>query len=181
MNHDAEELILSIARERDREAFARLFDSFAPRLKNYLVRQGARPAEAEEFVQEAMVAVWRKAEQFDPARASAATWIFRIARNLRLDAVRRDRLSDAWRPDLSDAPDPPETPEGLTAAGQRDARVRLALAGLPPEQLDVLRMSFFHDRPHAEIAEALRLPLGTVKSRIRLALQRLRASLEEEA
>jgi len=178
--HGPDDLILRIARERDRTAFTALFESFAPRLKGYLLRQGARPAEAEELVQEAMVAVWRKAELFDPSRASAATWIFRIARNLRLDAARRDRHADAYQPDLSEEPEPPRTPEGIEAARQRDALVRTALAELPPEQLEVLRMSFFHDRPHAEIAQALRLPLGTVKSRIRLALQRLRASLEGE-
>jgi len=181
MTRGPDDLILLIAIERDRAAFTTLFESFAPRLKSYLMRQGARPAEAEELVQEAMVAVWRKAELFDPCRASAATWIFRIARNLRLDAARRDRHADAYQPDLSDAPESPPTPEGLAAERQQEANVRSALADLPPEQLEVLRMSFFHDRPHAEIAQALRLPLGTVKSRIRLALQRLRASLEGDA
>jgi RNA polymerase sigma-70 factor (ECF subfamily) len=181
MTRSSDDLILLVAREQDRAAFSALFESFAPRLKGYLVRQGARPAEAEELVQEAMVAVWRKAALFDPSRASAATWIFRIARNLRIDAARRDRHADAYQPDLSEAPDPPSTPEGLAAARQQDARVHVALAGLPADQREVLRMSFFHDRPHAEIAQELRLPLGTVKSRIRLALQRLRASLDGEA
>ena len=181
MNPGPDELIILIARNQDRIAFATLFQSFAPRLKSYLLRQGARPVEAEELAQEAMITIWRKAALFDPARASAATWMFRIARNLRLDAARRDRHASAYWADLSEEPAPPSTPEFLEAARQRDAHVRGEVAKLPAEQLEVLRLSFFQDQPHAQIAEALRLPLGTVKSRIRLALQRLRGSLEAES
>jgi RNA polymerase sigma-70 factor (ECF subfamily) len=177
---DAESLILAVARDRDRGAFASLFESFAPRLKSYLMRQGALPAEAEELAQEALVTVWRKAALFDPGRASAATWIFRIARNLRLDGLRHNRHADTYRPDLSEEPDPPDTPEALQLTRQRDERVRAAVATLSPDQLQVLRLAFFQDRAHSDIAEALQLPLGTVKSRIRLALQRLRAALEVE-
>lgn len=173
--HDA--LLLSVARRRDRDAFAALFEHFAPRLKGYLVRLGAPPAQAEELAQDAMVSVWRKADQFDPGRSSAATWIFRIARNLRLDLARRDQVMAGFEPDMADAP---ETPEGATLARQRDERIRTALAGLSQEQVQVLRLSFFQDRPHSEIAGQLNLPLGTVKSRIRLALQRLRTALEGE-
>lgn len=176
--HDA--LLLAVARRRDRDAFAALFEHFAPRLKGYLVRLGAPPAQAEELAQDAMVAVWRKAEQFDPARSSAATWIFRIARNLRVDLARRDQVRAGFEPDLADAPEPPETPEFAALTRQRDERIRAALSGLSQDQVQVLRLSFFQDRPHSEIADALGLPLGTVKSRIRLALQRLRAALEGE-
>ncbi|MCR5878907.1 sigma-70 family RNA polymerase sigma factor [Phenylobacterium sp. J367] len=177
----ADGLILAIAQRRDREAFAALFEHFAPRVKGYLIRLGVPAAQAEELAQDALVAVWRKAELFDPARASASTWIFRIARNLRLDAGRRDRTAAAFEPDLSDAPDPPETPEATALTRQREERVRRALAELTPDQVKVLRLSFFQDCPHSEIAETLGLPLGTVKSRIRLALARLRAELEGEA
>lgn len=173
-------LIVAVALQRDRDAFAALFDHFAPRLKGYLIRLGASPAQAEELAQDAMVSVWRKAELFDPSRASAATWIFRIARNLRLDAVRRDRLQAAYEPDISEAPEPQQTPEGATLSRQRDERVRVALLTLSQDQVQVLRLSFFQDRPHSEIADELELPLGTVKSRIRNALQRLRAALEGE-
>jgi RNA polymerase sigma-70 factor (ECF subfamily) len=173
-------LILAVALHGDRDAFAALFEHFAPRLKGYLIRLGAPPAQAEELAQEAMVSVWRKAGQFDPTRSSAATWIFRIARNLRVDLARRDRLQAGFEPDLTDAPDDPETPEGATVARQRDERVRAALAGLTADQVQVLRLSFFQDRPHSEIADELDLPLGTVKSRIRNALLRLRAALEGE-
>jgi len=173
-------LILAVARHRDRDAFAALFEYFAPRLKSYLIRMGAPAAQAEELAQEAMVSVWRKAALFDPERASAATWIFRIARNLRFDAARRDQLLASFEPGLDDAPEAPQTPEAAELERQRDERVRTALSNLSPEQLQVLRLSFFQDRPHTEIADELDLPLGTVKSRIRLALQKLRAALEGE-
>lgn len=176
----ADSLILAIARDGDRAAFVSLFHQFAPRLKGYLIRLGAPAAQADELAQEALVMVWRKAHLFDPDRASAATWLFRITRNLRLDAARRDRSAAAFEPDLTDAPDSPQTPEGLALGRQRDERVRSALAHLPQDQREVLRLSFFQDRPHAEIAELLGLPLGTVKSRIRLALQRLRSTLGGE-
>jgi RNA polymerase sigma-70 factor (ECF subfamily) len=174
----ADALIRAIAERRDREAFVALFQEFAPRLKSYMIRLGAPATQADELAQETLVAVWRKAHLFDPARASAATWIFRIARNLRLDAGRRDRSAASYEHDLTDSPEPPETPEGAAVARQRRERVRQALILLPPDQLDVLQLSFFQDFPHAEIAERLRLPLGTVKSRIRLALSRLRGALE---
>lgn len=176
----ADARIVAIARDGDREAFVALFQQFAPRLKSYLIRMGAPPALAEELAQEAMVTVWRKAHLFDPSRASASTWIFRIARNLRLDLARRERTAGGFEPDLTDAPDPPQTPEGAELLRQRDEQVRRALTQLSAEQLHVLQLSFFEDRPHAQIAEALGLPLGTVKSRIRLALGRLRGALEGE-
>lgn len=176
----ADALVLAIAEHRDRDAFAALFEHFAPRVKNYLMRLGTPSLEAEELAQEALVTVWRKAAQFDAGRASAGTWIFRIARNLRLDAVRRDRRSASYEPDPTETLDPPETPEAIQVNRQRDLRVHLAMAGLSVEQVEVLRLSFFQDCPHAEIAETLGLPLGTVKSRIRLALQRLREALEAQ-
>lgn len=177
----ADTLLLAIGRDQDRAAFVDLFEQYAPRVKSYLMRLGAPASEADELAQEAFVSVWRKARLFDPGRASAATWIFRIARNLRIDALRRDRTAGRFEPDLSDAPEPAETPEAAALGRQRDERIGVALASLPAEQLEVLRLSFFQDRPHGEIAEALGLPLGTVKSRIRLALARLRAALEDEA
>lgn len=177
---DADELVLAIAQTRDRAAFADLFNAFAPKVKGYLMRQGLPGTEAEELAQETMVTVWRKAELFDPARAAASTWIFRIARNLRIDALRREGRAAAYRLDLTDEPDAPETPEAGHLARQRDARLRAELSRLPASQIEVLRLAFFQDRPHSEIAEALGLPLGTVKSRIRLALDRLRRALEGE-
>jgi len=168
-------LIGRIAAGADRAAFAELFRHFAPRVKSYGLKLGATAAAAEELAQDTLLAVWRKAGQFDPARASASTWIFTIARNLRIDALRRERPAPA----PEDGADPSPLADALLAGAEADVRVRRALGALPPEQLQVIQLSFFSDAPHAAIAESLGLPLGTVKSRLRLAMTRLRALLED--
>lgn len=173
-------LIVAIARNGDRRAFAALFGYFAPRVKSYMLRLGAAPEAAEELAQETLLSVWRKAALFDPSRAGASTWIFAIARNLRIDAIRRER-----RPKIED--DPTDTPEAepgadtLVESVERDARLRDAIATLPADQAEVVRLSYFQDKPHSEIARDLDLPLGTVKSRLRLALQRLRGQVGDLA
>ena len=172
-------LIQAVARDRDREAFAALFDHFAPRLKAYLMRAGAAPAAADDFAQDAMLTVWRKAELFDPARARAATWIFTIARNRRIDALRRDaRPLPAPEISLASSPEP-ERPDELLEARQDEGRVRAALRSLKPDQIEVIQMAFFQDLTHAEVAQSLALPLGTVKSRIRNAMIKLRDLLDQ--
>lgn len=169
--------LLAIAARGDRQAFAALFQQFAPRVRVYLVRSGCEPGLADELVQEAMLAVWRKAGQFDPGRAGAAAWIFAIARNLRIDALRR-RRAPTVAADLVDPPSEEPGPDEQLAGAQAAAQLRIALAELPPEQIEVIQAAYFADRPHSEIAALLGLPLGTVKSRLRLALQRLRAQFE---
>lgn len=172
-------LILAIAERADRAAFARLFEKYAPRVKSYLLRQGAPAETAEELAQETLLTVWRKAALFDPARAGASTWIFTIARNRRLDVLRRERRP-VIEPGAEEAADEP-LPDALLAAAQRDARLRAAVAALPPDQAEAVRLAYFQDKPHAEIAQELGLPLGTVKSRLRLALARLRAAADIDA
>jgi RNA polymerase sigma-70 factor (ECF subfamily) len=171
--------IVAIAEDRSREGFALLFARFAPRVKSYLLKLGAKPEQAEELAQETLLSVWRKAAYYDPSRASASTWIFTIARNLRIDAIRRERHPD----DLADEPEliPAETtrPDDAVSTGQREDKLRVALKTLPPEQAEVVALSFFHDKAHAEISADLGVPLGTVKSRLRLAMIRLRAQLED--
>lgn len=174
-------LIAAVARTRDRAAFARLFRQFAPRIKTMMLRMGASQEQAEELAQEALLAVWRKAHLFNPQGASASGWIFRIAHNLRIDAARRARRLDAAGTDPTNEPAAVAPPDGILATAQIEARVRRAVAQLSPEQLQVITLSFFESRPHAEIAEALELPLGTVKSRLRLAFRRLRTLLDEVA
>jgi RNA polymerase sigma-70 factor (ECF subfamily) len=134
-------------------------------------------AQAEELAQETMLTAWRRAAQFDPASGGAAAWIFTIARNLRVDVARRDRLVP-WLEVMADEPPPPAADATIESL-QHGERVRAALASLPPEQAEVVRLSFFDDRPHAEIERALGIPLGTVKSRLRLAMTRLRALLDD--
>ncbi len=174
---DWSECILAIAARRDRRLFADLFLHFGPRLNGFFQRLGVTPGVAEDLVQETMLTVWRKAGQFDPERASASTWIFTVARNLRIDLKRRER-DPAPLAELYDGPEEPLPSETLLAA-ERDQRVRQAMASLPAEQMDVIRLSFFEDRPHGEIATLLQIPLGTVKSRMRLAMARLRVLVEE--
>jgi RNA polymerase sigma-70 factor (ECF subfamily) len=174
------DMIDAIAAHADRDAFAALFNHFAPRVKSYMLRLGAEPQLAEELAQETMLAVWRKAAAFDRAKAAPSTWIFTIARNMRIDAARRGRRGEPFE-DPSETPDAEPTPEAVLAAAQSEGRVRQALGALSPEQAEVVRLSFFSDKPHSEIAEALKLPLGTVKSRLRLAMGRLRDLLGDLA
>lgn len=171
--------LLLIRDAQDQAAFAALFRHFAPRIKSYLIRCGGTPGQAEEAMQEAMATVWRKANLFDPAKASAATWIFRIARNKQLDAIRKQR-----RPEPEDLPwGETQSPDPAAEFGlaQEQERLRLAVDALPPKQREMVEKAFYSDLSHSEIAEVTRLPLGTIKSRIRLALQRLRHDLEPDA
>ena len=171
-------LIQAIATSRDRTAFTTLFQQFAPRIKAYFVRLGLDNASADEATQEVLLTVWRKAAQFDPRRASAATWMFTIARNLRIDMARREHPYAAVDP--SDVREPEPAPEQMLAFADLCGQVAAALATLPPEQADVIRLAFYDDRPHAEIERALGIPLGTVKSRLRLAAARLRRVLDPD-
>lgn len=175
-------LIEAVAMRRDREAFARLFEHFAPRLKAWLMKSGAAPAAAEDFAQDAMLTVWRKADLYDPRKARAATWIFTIARNRRLDMLRRDARA-LPTPEIELAAHEVMRPDDILTIVDDARRVRDALSQLKPDQVEVLRLAFFLENPHSEIAQHLNLPLGTVKSRIRNAMIKLRTILEpsEEA
>lgn len=174
-------LVAAVAREQDRNAFARLFGYFAPRVKSFLMRSGLADSAAEEVTQEVMIAVWRKASYFDPAKAGASTWVFTIARNQRIDRLRRTRSRTAVNVvDPSDELDAPPSGEDITILAEREEGVRKALASLPAEQSAIVRLSFFAEKPHAEIARELGIPLGTVKSRVRLALARLRTLLDSD-
>ena len=174
---DWSDCIVAIAKTRDRQRFAGLFLHFGPRLKSFFLRLGVTPGVAEDLMQETMLLVWRKAERFDPTRAGASTWIFTVARNLRIDLKRRERDPNLLAELYDGAAEPTPSDHMLTA--ERDVRVRQALAALSPEQLEVIRLSFYEDRPHGEIASILDIPLGTVKSRVRLAMARLRALVED--
>ena len=172
--------IAAIAADGDKEAFAALFSHFAPRVKTYLLRLGAGPAVADDLAQETLLTVWRKAGSFDPAKASASTWIFTIARNLRIDVIRRERHPEVDADEALETPDNSPLPDENLAHVQREEHIRAALAVLPAEQAEVIRLSFFEDKPHSEIERTLGIPLGTVKSRLRLAMTRLRAALGED-
>lgn len=170
----------AVAHAGDREAFGLLFAHFAPRIKSYLLRAGTDDALAEDLAQETMVLVWRKAALFDAAHAGASTWVFTIARNLRVDRFRRQGGAGALQMDDVDldglAHGAPE-PAAQLHAQRMERHVQAALRQLPAEQAMVLQLSYYEDQPHARIAERLGIPLGTVKSRVRLAVAHLRRLL----
>ena len=172
-------LLTKVGRDKDKTAFATLFSYFAPRLKSFLLRLGTDMSTAEELAQEAMIMVWRRAETFDPKQAGASTWIFTIARNKRIDRLRRDGrpLPDMLDPAMM--PDQPETGLEAVNRGEEEDKLRQAMKKLPEEQAKMIFAAYYEEKSHREIAEESGLPLGTVKSRIRLALTRLRAHLDE--
>ena len=167
--------------EGDREAFRSLFEHFAPRVKGLMLKAGASSDDAEEIAQETLLAVWRKAAQFDPVSAGASAWIYTIARNLRIDQVRRAARTGTGdhKAELDYLVDPAEPADDLMARNDEAGRIASALSSLSEEQSMAIRLSFIEERPHPEIADVLGIPLGTVKSRIRLAMNRLRALLDE--
>jgi RNA polymerase sigma factor (sigma-70 family) len=170
------ECIKRIRDAQDREAFALLFRHFAPRVKAFLMRSGADATLAEECAQEVMATVWQKAHLYDPTRASAATWIFTIARNRKIDAVRKTR-----RPEPEDLPWGPEAEpdqEESLALQQESEKLEAAIGALPDKQRELIEKAYFGDLSHSEIAAETGLPLGTIKSRIRLALDRLRHEMK---
>lgn len=161
---------------KDRAAFAELFGYFAPRVKSFLMKSGASPELAEECTQEVMATLWNKAHLFDPAKASVSTWIFTIARNRKIDMLRKQR-----RPEPEDLPWGPESePDQVEVMGlqQETEQLGRALATLPVEQRRLIEKAYFGDLSHSEIAAETGLPLGTIKSRIRLALERLRHAMK---
>jgi RNA polymerase sigma factor (sigma-70 family) len=165
-------LVMAVRDRADTAAFARLFRHFAPRVKAFLRKSGATEALAEECAQDVMATLWQKAHLFDPTRASVATWVFTIARNRRIDALRKSR-----RPEPEDLPWGPEAePDQADALEMQQESRRLgeALAQLPEKQRALIERAYFGDLSHTEIAAETGLPLGTIKSRIRLALERLR-------
>jgi RNA polymerase sigma-70 factor (ECF subfamily) len=176
---DPNGLLLRIAEKQDRAALAALFNLFGPRIKSMMLKLGASDALAEDLVQETFLSVWRKAALFSSQRGAASTWIFTIARNLRIDQLRRQ--SNKPYEDLSAMEVASDAPTGSFLVEQHQVidRVTAALGTLSPEQQEVVRLSFIHDLPHAEIAAKIGIPLGTVKSRLRLAYERLRPMLED--
>lgn len=172
-------LIKAVAEDGDRRAFASLFDHFAPRLKGYLRRLGADEPTAEDLVQDVMLTVWRQARQYDAAQAGVATWLFTIARNRRIDAFRRENRPEFDPHDPALVPEADPSADAVLETAQSSRRVADALSELPPEQADLIRLAYFEDKSHSAIAQELELPLGTVKSRVRLALAKLRVNVKD--
>jgi RNA polymerase sigma-70 factor, ECF subfamily len=173
------ELLQRVAERGDSEAFQLLFQSYAPRVKSYMMRQGADANTAEELAQETLLTVWRKAALYSGEKGSATTWIFTIARNLRIDKLRREFT---WQelPEGHDEKASDDTPpDEVVSERERKLRVQAALATLPSDQHEVVSLSYLEGLSHSEIADRLNLPLGTVKSRMRLAYQKIRETVED--
>jgi len=179
-----EELLLllqQVADSQDKQAFASLFRFYAPRLKSFLLKQGFSEIESEDLIQETMFNLWRKAGSFDATKAGVSTWVFTIARNCGIDRRRRTlRTAAAPVEEDTEQADPDPSAEERIIVREDEAAVRAALGRLPAEQAAVIQLSFFAENPQAEIARSLGIPLGTVKSRVRLALQRLRQIMEDK-
>jgi RNA polymerase sigma-70 factor, ECF subfamily len=171
----------AIVERRDQNSFTALFDYYAPRVKAYLKRLGASDTLADDLAQEVMLTVWRKADTYDPAKAGVGTWVFTIARNLRIDAIRRDRHPELDPDDPLLVPDPAPLPDRVAETAQEESDVREALRDLPADQAQVINLAFFEGKSHGEIAAELAIPLGTVKSRLRLAFRRVRGRLGAHA
>jgi RNA polymerase sigma-70 factor (ECF subfamily) len=168
------DLLKRIAEGRDAEAFQRLYQTYAPRVRSYMMRLGANAATAEELAQETLLAVWRKAALYSSEKGNATTWIFTIARNLRIDRLRRETVWQELPDDHEQQPSDDPAPDQTVADREIQARVQAVLATLPAEQHEVVSLAYLDGLSHSEIAERLDLPLGTVKSRMRLAYQKIR-------
>lgn len=174
-NGDWPALMVRVRDDKDKEAFAALFRHFAPRVKAFLMKSGTSDTLAEECVQDVMATLWQKAHLYDPTRANASTWIYTIARNRKIDALRKQR-----RPEPEDLPWGPESEPDqadVVSLQQETEKLAEALKALPQKQRTLIERAYFGDLTHSEIAEETGLPLGTIKSRIRLALDKLRHAM----
>lgn len=168
--------VIRIRDHRDQAAFAEVFAHFAPRVKAFLMRSGADAAMAEECTQDVMATLWQKSHLFDPSRASVSTWIYTIARNKKIDQLRKSRRPEPE--ELSWGPEEEPDQADVLALQEESEQLGKAIAALPEKQRDLIEKAYFGDLTHNEIALATGLPLGTIKSRIRLALERLRHAMK---
>jgi len=173
------DLLQQVAIHRDVDAFRQLYQAYAPRVKSYMIRQGADANTAEELAQETLLTVWRKAALYSGEKGSATTWIFTIARNLRIDRLRREVLWQELPEGHDETASSDILPDEAVSEAERRGRVQRAMSTLPEDQLEVVNLSYIDGLSHSEIAEKLDLPLGTVKSRMRLAYQKIREAVED--
>ncbi len=173
------DLLRRVAERADPAAFRELYETFGPRVKAYMMRKGADAGTAEDLAQETLLTVWRKAALYADDKGSMTTWVFAIARNLRIDRLRREvpwQELPEWR--LAE-PSDEARPDEAFAEKQRQLRVQAALAELPQDQREVVALAYVEGLSHSEIAARMGLPLGTVKSRMRIAYQKVRVALED--
>ena len=180
LNEEVNELVRCVQATQDKQAFTKLYHHYAPRIYSFLVKNKAASEEAEEIAQEALMTLWQKSHLFDPEKSSLSTWLFRVARNKRIDRLRRKILSDSDKKDPSLFPEAEKTADQKIESIQWEAKMRAAIKSLPPEQSLLIKMAFFEGKTHSQISNELSLSLGTVKSRIRLAFSKLRVQVEKD-
>lgn len=170
-----------IAKDRDAKALSALFDIYTPKLKGWLMARGAGDATAEDVVQDVMLKVWTGAHMFDPAKASFATWVYRMTRNRWIDHQRKHGRVDVRDPELMKTIADDEVPsaEAGYMEQQETSWLQEEIARLTPSQQTAIRMAYMEFKTHKEISEETGLPLGTVKTRIRSAMQALKANMGE--
>ncbi|WP_299179505.1 sigma-70 family RNA polymerase sigma factor [uncultured Neptuniibacter sp.] len=171
MKNNWSDLLVQLAERRDKQIYIAIFRHFAPKIKAYIARLGLVESTAEELMQETMLAVWRKAHMYNRSKAAASTWIYTLARNLSIDWMRKQKYPEygleAWH----------EEPDEERNSGEDEVtadRLQKAISQLPEKQAQVIYMSFFEGRSHTDISDRLGIPLGSVKSRLRLASEKLK-------
>lgn len=172
-------LLVKVGEIQDKASFAELFEYFAPRVKAYMFKMGCSDSMAEEMAQRTMLQIWNKAKLYDPVKAAASTWIFRVARNLYIDEVRRETRFDYNDHDFALIPDTSDDPEISAQKNQSGVIIREALSELSEDQNEIINLSFYQGLSHSKISEKLNIPLGTVKSRVRLAFKNLKEKVGE--
>ncbi|PHO03511.1 RNA polymerase subunit sigma [Rhodobacteraceae bacterium 4F10] len=168
--------LIAVRDRQDRQAFVKLFDHFAPRLKGMFIKSGLSAARAEDIIQDTMLNVWRKAHLFDPHRAQATSWIYRIARNRHIDVLRRENRPLPEELKIEDQP--AEDASQIVALEMETEKLRSALMRLRPEQRELVEKAYLGELSHSDIQAETGLPLGTIKSRIRLGMERLRHEMK---
>lgn len=172
------DLLKRVADEADEVAFRELYQAYGPRVKAYMMRRGADSATAEDLAQETLLTVWRRAALYSAEKGNVTTWIFTIARNLRIDRLRREVVWQELPEELEQQASTEPGPEDAYAGRQLDTAVRGALDALPEDQRQVVVLAYIDGLSHSEIAARLGVPIGTVKSRMRIAYQKVRDALE---
>ena len=175
---DLGNFLKDIGENQDKLAFSNIFKYFAPRLKSYFVKIGCTETQAEEIIQEVMIAVWTKSNTYDREKSSVSTWIYTIAKNKRIDKIRKEKKHNTVESDESLEIPVPSKQEQQILSTEVSEKIRHSLKFLPNEQAELLKLSYFYEKTHSDIAKDLCLPLGTVKSRIRLALSKMRNLVE---
>jgi len=174
------DLLVAVGALRDQSAFTELYDHFAGRVKSFLMGKGMNEDTAEELMQEIMLIVWRRAESFDPSKAAASTWLFTIARNRRIDYLRgNSRIEIELDDEVLQIETTDKSLDEHVADAQNTAVLDKAIKRLPYDQQQVMHLSFYRGQSHSTIASWLELPVGTVKSRIRLGMQSIREYLQK--